>query len=378
MNQGSITRDPARGTWQFVIDAPTNGKRKQIKRRGFSTKREAITALNELRKQEHTLALADRAIATERFLLNIWLPQRAPSLRQTTYAGYEKTIRNTINPELGHLPIHDINRRTLEHLYTKLMTTGGRHHNGLSSKTISNIHGIISKALNDAVRWDYLHANPAAGAQLPKTPRPEMAAWTAQQAANFLNHHRNQPRHTIWQLVLTTGIRRGELCGLKWKHLDPTNHTITITETRVVANHVITSTPKTQAGHRTIHISQELVHALLKLQQHNNKRHQLMGQQPSNDNYIVEDNLGEPPHPETVTRWWNTDVATTNNPKIRLHDARHTAATLLFRNGTPHKVITQRLGHSDIATTMRLYQHVTPEDDREAASTLQRLLKPTA
>ena len=375
MNQGSITRDPTRGTWQFVIDAPTNGKRRQIKRRGFSTKREATTALNELRKREHTLALTDRVITTEHFLLNIWLPQRAPSLRQTTYAGYEKTIRNAINPELGHLPIHDINRRTLEHLYTKLMTTGGRHHTGLSSKTISNIHGIISKALNDAVRWDYLHANPASGAQLPKTPRPEMAAWTAQQASSFLNHLRNQPRHTIWQLVLTTGIRRGELCGLRWKHLDTSNHTININETRVVANHVITSSPKTQSGHRTIHISPELTAALVELRKGNDERHLAMGRQPSSQDYIVEDGLGEPPHPETVTRWWNADVASTDNPKIRLHDARHTAATLLFQSGTPHKVIAQRLGHSDIATTMRLYQHVTAEDDRIAATTLQRLLK---
>ena len=86
------------------------------------------------------------------------------------------------------------------------------------------------------------------------------------------------------------------------------------------------------------------------------------------------DELGEPPHPETVTRWWRETVARVGVRAIRLHDARHTAATLQLRAGVPVKVVTQRLGHADVAVTMRVYQHVTAQDDRAAAEALGRAL----
>ena len=376
MNQGSITKDPVRGTWQFVIDAPTpSQQRRQIRRRGFPTKRDAINALNELRKQEQLLATDNLNLTYGTYLTEIWLPQRTATLRPTTTYGYTKTINNTLIPTLGHLHLHNINRRTLEHLYAQLLTTGGQNNKGLSRKTISNLHGLISKSLDDAVRWDYLNANPASGAQLPKAPRPEMTAWTAEQATQFLNTQQDNPRHAIWRLALTTGLRRGELCGLQWKHINFDNNTIAINQTRVVAHKAILSSPKTQAGNRILHIDNDTSQALQQLKQHNDNRHQQLGDTPTQDDYIIEDDLGTPPHPETVTRWWNTDLATTNLPKIRLHDARHTAATLLFQAGIPHKVITQRLGHSDITTTMRLYQHTTTEDDQNAASALAKALK---
>jgi integrase len=144
--------------------------------------------------------------------------------------------------------------------------------------------------------------------------------------------------------------------------------------TRVVAEEVVIGSPKTKAGARLVALDAGTVAALAAWRRRQAEERLAAGPAWTDHGVVFVDELGVPPHPETITRWWNEAVTRTAVRRIRLHDARHTAATLALRAGVPLKVVTQRLGHADVAVTMRVYQHVTAQDDRAAAEALGRAL----
>ncbi len=150
--------------------------------------------------------------------------------------------------------------------------------------------------------------------------------------------------------------------------------TLTVASTRVVADVVVTGEPKTRAGARVVSLDRDTVNALAAWRRRQAEERLAVGPGWQDHGLVFVDQVGVPPHPETMTRWWREAVARAGLPAIRLHDARHTAATMLLRAGVPVKVVAQRLGHADVAVTMRVYQHVTAQDDRSAADATGRAL----
>jgi integrase len=175
--------------------------------------------------------------------------------------------------------------------------------------------------------------------------------------------------------VLHTGLRRGELCGLRWRDVDLDAGTLTVASTRVVAEQVEVGEPKTRAGARTIALVADTAAVLATWRRHQLAERMTAGPAWTDHGLVFTDELGVPPHPETVTRWWREAIARAGLRPIRLHDARHTAATLMLRAGTRTKVVSERLGHADIAVTQRIYEHVSQADDQDAADALARALR---
>lgn len=157
------------------------------------------------------------------------------------------------------------------------------------------------------------------------------------------------------------GMRRGELCGLRWRDVDLLLGVVTIARTRVVADTVLESVPKTRAGERKLALDDDTLAAIQAWRRNQAEERLRMGSGWRDHGLVFVDEAGEPPHPETISRWWREAVARAGVPAIRLHDARHTAATVMLRAGVPVKVVSQRLGHADVAVTMRVYQHVTAQ-----------------
>jgi integrase len=368
----TVKRDSERGTWYFVADLPmVGGKRQQIKRRGFKTKKAAEAAEGDLLADVRRGSYVRPSRGTvEQYLLETWLPSRRVNLRASTALGYEKAIRRRIVPMIGDHQLSTLDAATLEHLYARLLTSGSETGGQLSPKTVANVAGVISAALGDAVRLKLLPHNVSNDARLPSRPRQEMSAWTAEQSAAFLASTVDDRAFPIWRLVLATGMRRGELCGLRWRDLDLSAGTATIASTRVVAERVVTGEPKTKAGSRVVALDTETVAVLSAWRRRQAEERLAAGAARQDHGLVFVDALGVPPHPETVTRWWREAVERSGLPPIRLHDARHTAATLMLRAGVNVKVVSQRLGHADIAVTMRVYQHVTAQDDQIAADAL--------
>ena len=376
MSRGTIRQDRERRTWFFVVDIQQPGSpRKQVKRRGFRTKRDAEDALQRLLLDNTARRQAGATrITLDEFLEQHWLPTKAPSVRPATLHGYRKVIENSISPALGQQRLSTITRRDLEQLYAALATGGGRNGQPLAPKTVRNIHGVIHSALADAVNWEMIPASPAHGAKVSRAIPNEMTAWTEDEANRFLSHVQHSERFWIWRLLLATGMRRGELCGLRWTDINFVKGEISIRGTRVVADTVVDGPTKTAAGRRTNSLDRGTLTAL---RQHRDDWRAYLNQIEAPfdpEAFVVLGLDGRPPHPETVSRWWRTDVQAAGVPRIRLHDARHTAASIMLRNGVPLKMVSERLGHSDVAITMRTYQHVTQNDDRAAAEVLGRVL----
>jgi integrase len=367
----TVRQDKERGTWYFVVDAPgVGGKRHQVRRRGFPTKKAAQVAERELLATVDSGRFVRQARGTlGEYLVDTWLPSRH-DLRESTRLGYEKIIHTRIIPKIGDHRLVALDAATLERFYGELIHSGGVGGKGLSWKTVSNVAGVLSIALADAVRLRTLPHNVANDARVPRGKRPELMPWTEDEAVTFLASVADDRVFALWRLVLSTGMRRGELCGLRWQDVDLDAGTVTVASTRVVARLVVTGPPKTTSGERVVALDADTVRALRSWRGRQASERLAAGEAWHDSGLVFVDELGRPPHPETVTRWWREAIERAGVRPIRLHDARHTAATVLLRAGVPVKVVSQRIGHADVAVTMRIYQHVTAQDDQAAADAI--------
>jgi integrase len=381
---GSIRKDDS-GAWFFVIDiAGPDGKRKQLKRRGFDTKKAAQAALTELQAdKQRGMFVAPRRATLGQFLLEEWLPARRVALRPSTAASYEQLIRNYVLPTIGGVRLHSLDGSTLNRLYADLLTNGRTSTRrdagpGLSAKTVRNLHGVLSRAFRDGVRWGHLQRNPCDAADPPKGASPEMKVWTASELRAFSTSVASHRWAGVWSLLATTGMRRGEMLGLRWSDVDLDAATVTVRSTRIrYGTTVTTSTPKTARGNRTIAIGPATAAALRAWKRQQNADHLLAGASWSDRTGLVVTNVdGSPPNPEAFSNLFVELAKRAGLPPIRLHDLRHSYATAALASGVPVKVVSQRIGHADVGVTLKVYAHVLPGDDEEAALRADSLLAP--
>jgi integrase len=194
-----------RGTWYFVEDVPSpNGKRRQVKRRGFPTKKAAEHARRELlTRSEHGTLVDPSRLTVGQYLNDRWLPALTGSnLRPTTLYGYQKIVDAYLVPKLGHVRLQALDTATVEQSLNTLAVGG-------SAKTVRNVHGALSKALADALRWRLVNRNAASAALLPRLERRPPRAWTPEQTTRFLAHVEHDRLGPLWRFLVVTGVRRG-------------------------------------------------------------------------------------------------------------------------------------------------------------------------
>jgi Phage integrase, N-terminal SAM-like domain/Arm DNA-binding domain len=243
-------------TWYFDVPDPVTGKRRQYSKGGFRTKKECQHALNDALAALRTGTFVEPSQRTVAgFLVGEWLPaMRPPRVRPSTWLSYQRNIERHIVPALGHLSLQRLTPAQLTAFYRGLLETGHRKGSGgLAPKTVRNIHGALHAALRDAVRWGYVARNVAVAADLPKSMAPEMQVWSPGQLRAFLDYVRDDRLYAAWLLFATTGMRRGEVAGLRWVDVDLDAGRVSPRRPRVVVNHeVLVSEPKTAKGRRSI------------------------------------------------------------------------------------------------------------------------------
>ena len=384
MSRGSIKQDKKRGTWYFVVDLPSpGGDRQQLRRRGFSTKKMAAESLsNVLSDQSRGTYVRPTFVTVSEFLLNEWLPAKRSTIRPSTAAAYEQSIRNYIVPNLGAARLTDVDGSMINGLYAGLLTDGrtetrSRRGPGLSPKTVRNVHGILARAFRDAVRWGRLARNPCDAADPPAAHSPEMKAWTGDEVRTFIQSISEHRWASIWALMATTGMRRGEILGLRWSDVDLEVGTLKIQSTRIRFGSIVaSSTPKTASGNRTIAIGPTVVSQLRAWRKRQTEERLAMGAGWMNEgNLVVTLADGSPPNPESFSNLFGKLATKAGLRSIRLHDLRHSYATAALASGVPVKVVSQRLGHADIGVTLKVYAHVMPGDDQAAALSADGLLQ---
>ncbi len=344
----------------------------------FRTKRECQEALNEAlaRLRQGTFVRSSlRSLAA--FLVDEWLPAvRPPWVRPSTWASYRMAVERHIVPALGGVLLQGLTPGHLTAFYRALLEDGRRdRRGGLAPKSVRNIHGVLHAALRDAVRWGYLPRNVAAVADLPKGMAPEMRVWSPEQLRAFLDQVRGKPLYAAWLLLATTGMRRGEVAGLRWVDVDLDAGRLSPRRPRVVVNNeVVVSEPKTGKGRRSLALDHATIAALREHRTRQLEQRLAVGPHWQDSGLVFTWPDGRPIHPHRFSKWFEQHARAAGLPKIRLHDVRHSYATAALAAGVPAKVVSERLGHANIAITMDTYSHVLPGLDAHAAGTVARLI----
>ena len=299
-----------------------------------------------------------------------WLDVQRTQLEASTWASYAGNVRRYLLPHLGHLALRDLTVPILDAMYAALATQPGPRGRQLSLRTVRFSHAVLHKALGDAVKSGIVATNPAAHATLPRrapdrdSDIPEVRVWTALQLRAFLDATAGDPLHRLWVVAAGTGMRRGELLGLRREDVgDGVLHVRR--SLTVVGGEVRLKRPKSSRS-RALRLDYRTATALAE--------EAALPRPQRHLDLIFTEADGSALDPMRVTHAFRTAVARTDLARVRLHDLRHTHATLLLQAGVPVKVVSERLGHATVALTLDIYAHVLPAMDADAAERFGALL----
>jgi len=338
-----------------------------------ATRKDAERLLADLVKKSHDgdYRAPDR-VTFGQYLQDKWLPAKKAQLRASTFDSYRRTIELHVVPAIGAVPLQKLTPEHLDTFYAELLTSGRRNGKGggLSVKTVRNIHTMLHKALADAARKGTVLRNVAAVADPPRlssAPRPEMNVWDAKQLKQFLEEISSHRLYPALYLLATTGMRRGEVLGLRWSDVDLDGHSISVTRALVIiAYEAQLSDVKTGQGRRTIDLEPKTIAVLRAWKKRQMKERMLTNVRPATDLIFAHPD-GSWINPDYFSQVFDRHLARSDLPRIRLHDLRHTHASILLKQGVPLKVVSERLGHSNPAFTLSVYQHLLPGMQADAA-----------
>ncbi len=365
--------------WYVVLDLGFDheGRRRQKWHGGFRTRREAEATRAKLVTELNTgsYVVPGRTTLGE-WIRDSWLPMTEPRVKPTTFHSYMRNLEIHVIPAIGTKPLQQLMPPMLNVLYANL-AVGSETRKPLSAKTISYIHSTLHKVLADAVDAGLLGRNVAAGAKPPRPARRATSginAWDPDELGTFLALVRGTRLEAIWRLSAMTGMRRGEILGLRWCDLDLDRARLSVRQALVsVGYEVIRSTPKSHNA-RVIDLDAETIDQLRAHRARQEVERAEWGVDYQDKDLVVAKENGEPIHPHTFSQSFERLIEKAALRTIRLHDLRHTHATLALKAGVPVKVISERLGHESPAFTLKQYAHVIPGMQAEAAAQVASLV----
>ena len=347
-----------------------NGKHRRIAVYG-ATKAEIVEKLARLRVQVSSgLAVTDPRRTLGDFL-DWWLEQA--QVRDNTRRSYESIVRLHIKSRVGSTALSKISPAQVHDLYRQLERSGA------SARMRQLVHAVLHRALSQALRLGLVSRNVCDAVERPRASPPPMRVWSAGQARRFLAGIKNDPFEALYVLAIATGMRQGELLGLQWQDVDFDGLALSVRRTLLSSGpEPKVGPPKSAKSERRIDLSASVVSMLWE------QRKRMLAGGTRASIWVFSDRRGGPLHaPNVVRRSFFPLIETVNAkianvedrlPRIRFHDLRHTAATLLLAADVHPKVVQERLGHAQIGMTLGTYSHVLPSMQRDAADRLEKSL----
>jgi integrase len=317
------------------------------------------------------LTFAGAQTTMEEFLKQ-WLISYKSSLHPTTSIQYEGIIRLHLIPVLGHLKLKDLRTDQIQALYN------AETNKGTSPRMVQYIHTVLRRGLNIALRWGLINRNPALTITLPKLKRKEMKTLNDSQVRVFLSAAKGLRYEALFWMAVFTGLREGELFGLKWSDLDWGKKHLRVQRQlqRIKGKGMVFTEPKTKAGKRMLVLSTATIAKLREHIYYQQQERIIAGDRWQEYDLLFPSTLGTPMDPSNMYKDFKDTLKKAGLPDIRFHDLRHTAATLMLQQGTHPKIVQERLGHSNISLTMDTYSHVLPSMQEEAAEKMDEILVP--
>lgn len=304
--------------------------------------------------------------------MDVWFENCAKiKVRPSSHQAYRGYIDNHIKPNIGDVPLGKLSSLHLQKLYKKLLA-GGRverieaksQPKGLSAKTVRNINQVISSAMDFAKDQKLISSNPTDGCALPKLEHKEMKTLPVEQLTSFLREAKESGVFELYYIELATGLRRGELLGLKWEDIDLVQGSLRVQRQIARINGEVIEAPlKTKNAYRTLPLSADAMGVL-----------QEQKKKSGNSPYVFPSPAGGPISPDSVLHMLHRVLKRAGLSKVRFHDLRHTFATLTLQNGVDIKTVSGMLGHYSAGFTLDTYTHVTTSAKKEAANTMGSIL----
>jgi len=374
----------SKGSWTLWVDLgrdPETGKRKQQTSTVRGSKKDAERELRTLLTRIEGGAYVKPARLTVGEYLEQWLRGYvATNTAPTTADGYSDIVKAHLIPSLGSIPLVALHPSHIQAYYSHMLESGRRDgKGGLSAQTVKHHHRVLYEALKHAVKHGVLIRNVAEAVDSPRPDSKEMVTLEPDNVYPFLNAARETPYYTLFYTAIYTGLRRSELLGLRWQDIDLDLATLSVVQTlhHVPGKGYIFREPKTKHSRRLVDLSPSLAVLLREYRANQELERKLLGRLLMPDALVFCYPDGIPLPPNSVTKAFRELAKSLGLSGIRLHDLRHTHATLMLRQGVHPKVVSERLGHSSVAITLDTYSHVLPGIQAAAAQRFDEGLQRT-
>jgi integrase len=366
-DEGSVfQRKDGRWVAQLQDGFKANGAPK-FRHRYAGTRKEADEILVELKTAKLSGTLTDSEGLTVIAYLERWLGAKARDIRPSTLLSYRSTVRLYIAPHIGKIRLERLRPLDLERMVSGLLESGQSERVGAYALRVAKM------ALRRAVHWQLVARNVAEAVRPPRVPKKEMGVWTGTEVKTFLETTATHRLHALFVLALMTGMRRGELLGLRWEDLNletarlSVRHGLVETEGKLVL-----AEPKTAYSRRTVPLAPGVIKVL--------EAHRTMQALERANNsdwkdqrFVFASEVGTATHPRNLERVFFAQIKHSGLKRIRFHDLRHTAASLMIAKGVSPKLVSRVLGHASVAFTLQVYVHVFEEQETGVTLDLEDL-----
>ena len=368
--KGSI-RSRGKNTWQITIDLGLDNNGKRI-RKYFTVNGKKGDAE---RKKRELLATLDLGLPIDNSKIKVskyledWLKIKSSKVNERTMYGYRNVVARYANPYIGHVVIRNLQPDSIESMYAEQLKSG------LSTKTVGQTHRILKQAFKHAVRRNIIGRNPFDSVDPPSPKKTEAKAFTSDQL-NTLLENAEGVDYQAFYIAAHTGLRRGELVGLKWGDINFERKYLSVKRSIVFVprmGHIIKG-PKTESGIRPVDLSESMLRQMRKFKAQQAELQLRAGSLWANQDWVLSNPDGTHLNPNAITIAFKRLRDRLNLPDTPLHGLRHTHATIMLEGGIAREVVQQRLGHSSIVVTSDIYSHVTRGLQRNAAEVFEYLL----